>query len=163
MIFIINLKFYPVDSNLYVKLLKTKFSLFSHRESSSRHRSSSTKSSTPISTPKRDGSKNRSHSGTPKSRDSSPRVLRPASEEIPLENLNSSSPSSRCSSNAPSRSHTPSRLTTDSTNGLSIAKESVPTTSNGDVVLRQRSEETSFMSGLNEEREKRRKGMIETV
>lgn len=128
---------------------------------SSRHRSSSAKSSTPIGTPKRDGSKNRSHSGTPKSRDSSPRVLRPTSEEIPLENLNSSSPSSRCSSNAPSRSHTPSRLTTDSTNGLSIAKETVPTTSNGDVVLRQRSEETSFMSGINEE--KRRKGMIETV
>lgn len=78
------------------------------------------------------------------------------SEEIPLENLNSS-PSSRCSSNAPSRSHTPSRLVTDTSSGLSIAKEAVPTTSaNGSVV--QRSEETSFMG-----EERRRKGAIETV
>jgi protein CLEC16A len=130
-------------------------------------------SSAPINTPKtRDGSKNRSQSGTPRSRDGSPRVLqiRPTSEDIPMEHLNSS-PSSRCSSNAPSRSHTPSRLTTDSTNGLlSVAKEVVaPTassTSNGEVV-RQQSEETSFMSSSSssggEEREKRRKGAIETV
>lgn len=78
------------------------------------------------------------------------------SEEIPLENLNSS-PSSRCSSNAPSRSHTPSKLVIDSTNGLSIAKEIVPTTSANGIIV-PRSEETSFIS-----EEKRRKGAIETV
>lgn len=83
-----------------------------------------------------------------------------------MENLNSSPSSSRCSSNVPSRSHTPSRLTTESMNALSIAKEAVPTTSNSseastdgseNVVLR--SKETSFIS--NEER--RKKGAIEIV
>lgn len=85
-----------------------------------------------------------------------------------MENLNSS-PSSRCSSNAASRSHTPSRLTIDSTNTLTIAKEILPATTttaitlNGEVI-RQRSEETSFISASSsEEREKRRKGAIETV
>lgn len=139
---------------------------------SSRHRSSSAKpSSAPINTPAgtkhRDGSKNRSHSGTPtsKSRDGSPRVnIRSTSEDIPMENLNSSPSSSRCSSTVPSRSHTPSRLTTDSSNGLTltIAKEILPTTAttpNGDIV-RQRSEETSFMSNSEE---RRKKGAIETV
>lgn len=112
-------------------------------------------SSAPINTPS--GTKNRSHSGTPRSRESSPRVVRLSSEEIPMENLNSSPSSSRCSSNVPSRSHTPSRLTTDSSNGLSIAKETVPTTTaNGSAV--QRSEETSFIS-----EERRRKGAIEIV
>jgi hypothetical protein len=125
---------------------------------SDRHRSSSVKpSSAPINTPKH---RDRSH--TPKSRDSSPRVVRLMSEEIPLENLNSSPSSSRCSSNAPSRSHTPSRLAIDSSGGLSLPKEVVATTAaplttpNGSVV--QRSEETSFMG-----EERRRKGAIEIV
>nr|XP_029718817.1 protein CLEC16A homolog isoform X2 [Aedes albopictus] len=60
----------------------------------------------------RETSRNRS-GGTPRSRESSPRVPRPRSEEIPLEDFRRSqnaSPVSRNSSNAPSRSHTPSRL-----------------------------------------------------
>lgn len=61
----------------------------------------------------REASRNRS--GTP-----SPRVPRPRSEEIPLEDFRRSqnaSPSSRNSSNAPSRSHTPSRLSLEPTGG----------------------------------------------
>uniref|UniRef100_A0A2M4BB65 Uncharacterized protein n=1 Tax=Anopheles marajoara TaxID=58244 RepID=A0A2M4BB65_9DIPT len=60
----------------------------------------------------RESSRNRS--GTPRSRESSPRIPRPRSEEIPLEDFRrsqNSSPVSRNSSNNPSRSHTPSRLT----------------------------------------------------
>lgn len=69
-----------------------------------------------------------------------------------------SSPSSRCSSNAASRSHTPSRsqLTTESSNGLSIAKEEFPAVVNGDV---SHSEETSFIAA----EKKKTKGAIETV
>lgn len=69
-----------------------------------------------------------------------------------------SSPSSRCSSTAPSRSHTPSRLTTDSSNGLSIAKEEFPAVIDSDVVAGH-SEETSFIAG----EKKKTKGAIETV
>lgn len=80
-----------------------------------------------------------------------------------MEHLHSPS-SSRCSSNAPSRSHTPSRLSTDSTNMLSIAKEIIPTTTSAGIattngIVVQRSEETSFISG----EEKRKKGAIEIV
>lgn len=130
---------------------------YSFSESSSRRRSSSKSSTAPINTPtsckSREGSKHRSHSGTPKSRDSSPRA---SNEEIPLENLNSS-PSSRCSSNSASRSHTPSRLTTDSSNGLSIAKEATPAV-NLELAVGN-SEETSFIAG----EKKKAKGAIETV
>lgn len=119
-------------------------------ESSSRRRSSSKPINTPPGTKSRDGSKNRSHSGTPKSREISPRV---SNEEIPLENLNSS-PSSRCSSTAASRSHTPSRLTTDSSNG---SKEAAPV-ANGELAVGN-SEETSFIAA----EKKKGKGIIETV
>ncbi|CRK93025.1 CLUMA_CG006566, isoform A [Clunio marinus] len=115
---------------------------------SSRRRSSS-KTSLPINTPS--GSKNRSHSGTPKSRESSPRMHR---EEIPLEHLNSS-PSSRCSSNSASRSQTPSRLITDLNIGMSVAKEGTSQT-NGEFTI-ESSEETSFIAA------ERKKGTIETV
>lgn len=135
------------------KLPKVNFHVYSN-ESSSRRRSSSKTSSAPINTPSnsksRDGSKNRSHSGTPKSRDSSPRVN---NEEIPLENLNST-PSSRCSS----RSHTPSRLATESCNGLSVAKEVIPQEEHVEMVAGQ-SEETSFIAS----EKKKAKGAIETV
>ncbi|XP_058057293.1 protein CLEC16A homolog isoform X1 [Anopheles bellator] len=56
----------------------------------------------------------RNRSGTPRSRESSPRIPRPRSEEIPLEDFRrsqNSSPVSRGSSNNASRAHTPSRLT----------------------------------------------------
>jgi hypothetical protein len=132
------------------KLLKFTELLFVPTSDPSRRRSSSKPSSAPVNTPKsREGSKHRSHSGTPKSRDSSPRIN---NEEIPLENLNSAG-SSRCSSTVPSRSHTPSRLSTDSSNGLSIAKEALPVE---EAVV---SEETSFIAG----EKKKEKGAIETV
>lgn len=74
------------------------------------------------------------------------------------------SPSSRNSSNVPSRSHTPSRLTTDSSNGiLSIAKESLPAVIGESIestIERTHSEETSFIAS---EDDKRRYGYIEIV
>lgn len=127
---------------------------------SSRRSSSSSKSynSAPINTPRpRELSKNRSHSNTPKSRDSSPRVIN--NEEIPLENLNSS-PSSRCSSNSASRSHTPSRIKTldSSVSGPVLIRETLPSSSseNADNST-SNSEETSFIAS------EKRKGIIETV
>uniref|UniRef100_A0A8D8BYY2 Protein CLEC16A n=1 Tax=Culex pipiens TaxID=7175 RepID=A0A8D8BYY2_CULPI len=134
----------------------------------------------------REASRNRS--GTP-----SPRVPRPRSEEIPLEDFRRSlnaSPSSRNSSNAPSRSHTPSRLSLEPTGGGSgtpgysgtpiggggmmtivpVKESSVPTvvalgSSPATVTVPvelspTNSEETSFIAG--EERQKKR-GAIETV
>ncbi|XP_041763747.1 protein CLEC16A homolog isoform X1 [Anopheles merus] len=70
----------------------------------------------------RDNSRNRS--GTPRSRESSPRIPRPRSEEIPLEDFRrsqNSSPVSRNSSNNPSRSHTPSRLTLEPLSVVNIS------------------------------------------
>lgn len=132
----------------------------------------------------RDSSNNRS--STPRSRESSPRVPRPRSEEIPLEdfcNSQNSSPASRCSSNAASRSHTPSRLSLEPANNTVstnsgqtsvnvnvalkepiippvIAVGTVPATITIPVELSPASEETSFIA--NEERHKKR-GAIETV
>ncbi|XP_062563745.1 protein CLEC16A homolog [Armigeres subalbatus] len=139
----------------------------------------------------RETSRNRS-SGTPRSRESSPRVPRPRSEEIPLEDFRRSqnaSPVSRNSSNAPSRSHTPSRLTLEpvmavmpnvsgplasgsnsGSSANSTSKEAIvstvvavnpsSTTITIPVELSPTSEETSFIAG--EERQKKR-GAIETV
>ncbi|XP_058116589.1 protein CLEC16A homolog isoform X1 [Anopheles coustani] len=70
----------------------------------------------------RDNSRNRS--GTPRSRESSPRIPRPRSEEIPLEDFRrsqNSSPVSRNSSNNPSRSHTPSRLSLEPLSVVNIS------------------------------------------
>ncbi|XP_049284346.1 protein CLEC16A homolog [Anopheles funestus] len=70
----------------------------------------------------RDNSRNRS--STPRSRESSPRIPRPRSEEIPLEDFRrsqNSSPVSRNSSNNPSRSHTPSRLTLEPLSVVNIS------------------------------------------
>ncbi|XP_055542845.1 protein CLEC16A homolog [Wyeomyia smithii] len=132
----------------------------------------------------RDASHNRS--STPRSRESSPRVPRPRSEEIPLEdfrNSQNSSPVSRGSSNAASRSHTPSRLgvepafsMTSTNNGQNsgninvaskepvipsvIASNSNPASISIPAELSPTSEETSFIA--NEERQKKR-GAIETV
>ncbi|XP_058447400.1 protein CLEC16A homolog [Malaya genurostris] len=132
----------------------------------------------------RDSSHNRS--STPRSRESSPRVPRPRSEEIPLEDFRrsqNSSPVSRGSSNAASRSHTPSRLSLEPSSmqaaacssqfagntGLVVKEHTVPTiVSVGinpaaitiPVELSPTSEETSFIAG--EERQKK-KGVIETV
>uniref|UniRef100_A0A182JKP4 FPL domain-containing protein n=1 Tax=Anopheles atroparvus TaxID=41427 RepID=A0A182JKP4_ANOAO len=70
----------------------------------------------------RENSRNRT--GTPRSRESSPRIPRPRSEEIPLEDFRrsqNSSPVSRNSSNNPSRSHTPSRLSLEPLSLVSIS------------------------------------------
>ncbi|EAT42579.1 AAEL005902-PA [Aedes aegypti] len=137
----------------------------------------------------RETSRNRT-GGTPRSRESSPRVPRPRSEEIPLEDFRRSqnaSPVSRNSSNAPSRSHTPSRLTLEpvgmvvpnasgqlasSSNGSGVilskdvtvptvvTVNSSSTTITLPVELSPTSEETSFIAS--EERQKKR-GAIETV
>lgn len=136
----------------------------------------------------RETSRNRA-GGTPRSRESSPRIPRPRSEEIPLEDFRrsqNSSPVSRNSSNAPSRSHTPSRLTLEpvvvalntssqaigggsGNSALQPKETSVPTVVavgpnptmiNVPVELSPTSEETSFIAG--EERQKKR-GVIETV
>ncbi|XP_053696989.1 protein CLEC16A homolog [Sabethes cyaneus] len=130
----------------------------------------------------RDSSHNRSI--TPRSREPSPRVPRPRSEEIPLEdfcNSQNSSPVSRGSSNAASRSHTPSRLSLEpsicampnngQTSGNNAAPKetvipsvisvaTVPASITVPVELSPTSEETSFIA--NEERQKKR-GAIETV
>lgn len=81
------------------------------RKSSNPMRRESSQPITVGATKSREASRNRS--GTPRSRESSPRTPRPRSEEIPLEDFRrsqNSSPVSRNSSNGPSRSHTPSRL-----------------------------------------------------
>lgn len=81
------------------------------------------------------------------------------SEEIPLEDFRHSrhsSPASRNSSNAPSRSHTPSRLVTES---MSLAKDSthpVVGTSVDSQPIDQNSKETSFIAH-------KVKGNVETV
>ncbi|XP_055614041.1 protein CLEC16A homolog [Uranotaenia lowii] len=150
-------------------------------------------SSQPIAVAKsREASRNRS--GTPRSRESSPRVPRPRSEEIPLEDFRRSQNSSpvslsRNSSNGPSRSHTPSRLSLEPSlatpgsssshhpiiinNPIMVKDASVTsavptvvtmgansTTVTIPVELSPTSEETSFIAG--EERQKKR-GAIETV
>ncbi|XP_030375887.1 protein CLEC16A homolog isoform X2 [Scaptodrosophila lebanonensis] len=137
------------------------------------------------------GSKSSAHSrensqarsGGARSRESSPRMPRPRSEEIPLEDFQhsrNSSPHGRGAggnSNASSRSHTPSRILhydqlsvhnaspreptllvgtnalLSQMNGVAIAKEVLPV---------QSSEETSFI-GNDTDGESRRKGAIETV
>lgn len=79
----------------------------------------------------RDSSKTR----TPRSRDGSPRMPRPRSEEIPMEDFRQSrnaSPTSRHPSNAPSRSHTPSRLMIAA--AATISEASVPTTNGGSPI-----------------------------
>lgn len=136
----------------------------------------------------REASRNRA-GGTPRSRESSPRTPRPRSEEIPLEDFRrsqNSSPVSRNSSNAPSRSHTPSRLSLEpvvvvsnisgqpiiansSSTCVASKEATVPTVvavnSNSSTItipveLSPTSEETSFIAG--EERQKKR-GVVETV
>lgn len=127
----------------------------------------------------------RNRSGTPRSRESSPRVPRPRSEEIPLEDFRrsqNSSPVSRNSSNAPSRSHTPSRLILEPMAAapsasnqmvcsivIPVKDPAVPTVASAGtsattitlpVELSPTSEETSFIAG--EERKKKR-GVVETV
>ncbi|XP_068152742.1 protein CLEC16A homolog [Drosophila tropicalis] len=120
-------------------------------------------------------------SGT-RSRESSPRMPRPRSEEIPLEDFQHSrnnSPHSRGNPSPSSRSHTPSRLLhyeqisvhsgspraeaasltgtnalLSQLNGVTVAKEVLPVPS---------SEETSFIANDSEGAESRRKGAIETV
>lgn len=124
---------------------------------SSRRASSSKSGSVPINTPKpHELSKNRSQSNTPRSRDASPRVFN--SEEIPMENLNSS-PSSRCSSNSASRSQTPSRIALESAvNGMVSTRDSLPSSSSDNAdISTSNSEETSFIAS------EKRKGVIETV
>ncbi|XP_055636135.1 protein CLEC16A homolog [Toxorhynchites rutilus septentrionalis] len=154
-----------------------------HRKSSGTARRESSHPIPVTSTKSRESSRNRS--GTPRSRDSSPRVVRPRSEEIPLEDFRRSqnaSPGSRNSSNAPSRAHTPSRLsleptvTTPNSNGQSNSNSTnttkeltIPTvpiagssssTVSIPVELSPTSEETSFIAA--EERQKKR-GAVETV
>lgn len=107
-------------------------------------------------TASRESSKSRSN--TP-SRDGSPRMPRPRSEEIPLEDFRHSrhaSPVSRNSSNAPSRSHTPSKLATEPI-GLSAASASSAVATSVDSKSNdQTSKETSFIAH-------KFKGNVETV
>lgn len=107
----------------------------------------------------REGSRNRSL--TPRSREGSPRIPRPRSEEIPMEDFrrsqNPSPVGSRPSSNASSRSHTPSRFTTTQQElNSSNSKE----TNGSLVIVPIVSEETSFIA---EKDKQRKKGEIETV
>ena len=139
---------------------------------------SNRRESSPINTPtskSRDASRNRSV--TPRSREGSPRIPRPRSEEIPMDDFRrsqNSSPVSRNSSNAPSRSHTPSRLALESTNGssqltLPINKETntpVLTATAGPsntlqppIELSPESEETSFI----DKDKQNKRGVVETV
>lgn len=108
----------------------------------------------------RDGSKTRSSC----SRECSPKVPRPRSEEIPLEDFRRSQNSSpvtisRPSSNSSSVSHTPSRFTPENSLNNSMTKESA-LSQNPLKDIKFTSEETSFIA--NEERSKK-KGGIETV
>lgn len=107
----------------------------------------------------REGSRNRSL--TPRSREGSPRIPRPRSEEIPMEDFrrsqNPSPVGSRPSSNASSRSHTPSRFTTTQQElNSSNSKE----TNGSLIIVPIVSEETSFIA---EKDKQRKKGGIETV
>lgn len=107
----------------------------------------------------RESSRNRSL--TPRSREGSPRIPRPRSEEIPMENIrrsqNPSPVGSRPSSNASSRSHTPSRfITTQIDLNSSNSKETNGSLISVPIV----SEETSFIA---EKEKQRKKGGIETV
>uniref|UniRef100_A0A182MCL7 Uncharacterized protein n=1 Tax=Anopheles culicifacies TaxID=139723 RepID=A0A182MCL7_9DIPT len=84
----------------------------------------------------RDNSRNRS--STPRSRESSPRIPRPRSEEIPLEDFRrsqNSSPVSRNSSNNPSRSHTPSRLSLEPLSVVNISSSMGGSGNNGNGIV----------------------------
>lgn len=119
----------------------------------------------------RDGSKNRC--STPRSRESSPRLPRPRSEEIPLEDFrrsqNSSPVSSRPSSGMSSRSHTPSRFIPEE-KAIIVTKETYSSTFNpANQMLSKEikvptivSEETSFIASEQDKLQKK-KGVIETV
>lgn len=129
------------------------------------HSANSRRESSPISTPvakSRESSRNRS--GTPRSRESSPRTPRPRSEEIPLEDFRrsqNSSPVSRNSSNVPSRSHTPSRLAMDGTPNSSKDNSMLIGGNTSSLSIpRENSEETSFIAS---EDKLKKKGEIETV
>ncbi|XP_055303259.1 protein CLEC16A homolog [Sitodiplosis mosellana] len=121
----------------------------------------------------RDASRNRvnGNNGKVRSRESSPRTPRPRSEEIPMEDFRqsrNSSPSSRCSSRATSRSHTPSRLGVNE-NTLSVPPQEHQSLANSPNLLAVASAslaeetetnvnsiETSFIAP-------KKKGAIETV
>lgn len=89
-----------------------------------------------------------------RSRDQSPKTMRPRSEEIPLEDMHK-------------------RKTSLTSNGIATLiatpdrQENVPSasTASGETltVLKQRSEETSFTSTRNKDSKPRRKGQVETV
>ncbi|KAK0162347.1 hypothetical protein PV327_008692 [Microctonus hyperodae] len=93
-----------------------------------------------------------------RSRDNSPKIPRPRSEEIPMEDMrlrkssltfnNSTATTSLASSDIPD---TPSSLNLSSVNGESSSTEI------------KRSEETSFTSSQNQQGKSRRKGQVETV
>lgn len=105
----------------------------------------------------RDSSKNRSSSS--RSRDSSPRLPRPRSEEIPMEdfrNSRNSSSASRNSSNVPSRAHTP-RLVVESS-VVAVVHEHIPVSIDAEPIINNNSIETSFIA-----QKKSKRGVVETV
>nr|KAF7422016.1 hypothetical protein H0235_009852 [Vespula pensylvanica] len=94
------------------------------------------------------------HENGLRSRDSSPKMPRPRSEEIPLEDMRNRKTS--LTSNGASASHICLEKKDNSNSGSSTNSES-------SSIIRKRSEETSFTSPQNQEVKPRRKGQVETV
>lgn len=94
------------------------------------------------------------HENGLRSRDSSPKMPRPRSEEIPLEDMRNRKTS--LTSNGASASHICSEKKDSCNPGSSTNSES-------SSIIRKRSEETSFTSPQNKEVKPRRKGQVETV
>ncbi|XP_055852092.1 protein CLEC16A homolog [Episyrphus balteatus] len=161
--------------NRSVEGIRTENSGRSRRRGSNTSSGSSTPSTDvhEVSTDRKSNSQSRENSRnrSPRSRESSPRLSLPRSEEIPLEdfqNSRTSSQHSRSSSNAPSRSQTPSKakyeitsphITLPNLNATSLATQINGIAIANDVAAVS-SEETSFIS---QEDQERRRGTIETV
>ncbi|KAF7397828.1 hypothetical protein HZH68_009050 [Vespula germanica] len=94
------------------------------------------------------------HENGLRSRDSSPKMPRPRSEEIPLEDMRNRKTS--LTSNGASASHICLEKKDNCNSGSSTNSES-------SSIIRKRSEETSFTSPQNQEVKPRRKGQVETV
>lgn len=99
----------------------------------------------------------RSADGCLRSRDSSPKMPRPRSEEIPLEDMCIARKSSLVSNGSALPLAYPERR--DSSVSSSSGNGEMPTPS----YMRKRSEETSFTSPQSKEVRTRRKGQVETV
>lgn len=150
----------PSGSGTRVQVLGNK----TPESEANRRRSSN---NTPVNLTKRDGStssRDGSKTRTARSRECSPKIPRPRSEEIPLEDFRRSQNSSpvtisRPSSNSSSVSHTPSRFTPDNSLNSSMSKDS-SLSQNPLKDIKFTSEETSFIA---QDDKTKKKGGIETV